>query len=363
MGVVYRARHVLLEKLVALKVLSADVAGRPDAAARFRREVKAAGRVEHPNVVRASDAGEAGGTLFLVMELLDGADLARLTGERGPWPVAEACAAARQAALGLQHAFEQGLVHRDVKPSNLFLTTAGVVKVLDLGLARLYAEEGGDGSLTGAGHLMGTADFMAPEQLLDSHSADIRADLYSLGCTLYHLLAGDPPFGDEAYPTTARKREAHLQEPAPDIRARRPDVPAGLAAVLRRLLAKRPGERYATPAEVAAALEPFAAGARLDRVPDGEWVTVVSPVDSGGSGRREPAPEKAPASRTGRRRWLTLAAVLLVAGGLGLGTWAWRGRRVPPAPPQLTVRAFRILRYQDMGDNYLLLNSSPDWGK
>src|SRR5262249_33677503 len=160
----------------------------------------AGGRLEHPNLVRYTDAGEVEGKLFLVMELLDGEDLAKLVKARGPLPVAEACALVRQAALGLQHAHEQGLVHRDVKPSNLLLTTAGVVKVLDLGLARLCAAGPAGEALTSATQLMGTPDYMAPEQLLDSHAVDARTDLYSLGCTLYHLLAGDPPFGGPSYP-------------------------------------------------------------------------------------------------------------------------------------------------------------------
>jgi hypothetical protein len=260
MGEVYRARHIHLGKPFAVKVLSRRWSGQAELMSRFRREALAAGRLEHPNLVRATDAGEADGTQFLVMELLEGEDLARRTKRLGRWAVADACEAVRQAALGLQHAHEAGLVHRDVKPHNLFLTTDSVVKVLDLGLARLREGAVPAGEETQPGMFLGTPDYAAPEQLLDSRTADARADLYGLGCALFYLLAGMPPFGDARHPTTASKRQAHLTEPPPELRALRADVPEGLAAVVAKLLAKDPQQRYATAAEVAAALAPFAAG-------------------------------------------------------------------------------------------------------
>jgi urea transport system substrate-binding protein len=280
MGMVFRARHVRLKKEFALKILSPDLARDHEAIRRFEREIEALGRLEHIHLVRASDAGVENGVPFVVMELLDGRDLAELTQQRGPWPIAEACAAVRQAALGLQHAFERGLVHRDVKPSNLWLTPDGVVKVLDLGLARLRGEEGGSAPMTAAGMWMGTPDYMAPEQIRDSRSADIRADLYSLGCTLFHLLSGEPPFGPSTHPTLWQKREAHLSEPPPNIRQRRPDVPAELAKVMARLLSKRPEDRYQTPEEAAAALAPFVENAVLARLltADRETLPKISDV-------------------------------------------------------------------------------------
>lgn len=263
-GMIFRARHQRLKKEFALKVLSPRLAGDRNAKRRFEREIEALGRLEHPHLVRASDAGVENGVPFVVMELLDGMDLARLTEQRGPWPIAEACEAARQAALGLQHTHERGLVHRDIKPSNLWLTSTGFVKVLDLGLARLGAPRSGGSSMTRAGIWMGTPDYIAPEQILDSHNIDIRADLYSLGCTLYHLLCGAPPFGTASHPELRDKNDAHLREMAPDIRQRRPEVPNKLARVVNKLLSKRPQDRYATPAEAAAALQPFAQTARLE---------------------------------------------------------------------------------------------------
>jgi hypothetical protein len=258
MGAVYEAEHRAMQRTVALKVINRAATSRPGAVERFRREVRAAARLSHPNVVSTYDAEDAGGTLFLVMEHVDGVSLGRLVKENGPLPVAEACAYVRKAALGLQHAHERGMVHRDVKPDNLILVASpgasapGSVKVLDFGLAALLADRG-DG-LTDTNVVMGTPDYMAPEQAEDPRSADIRADVYSLGCTLYYLLTGRVPYPGA---TSLRTILAHREQPVPSIRRTRPEVPAGLARVLERMLAKRPEGRYQTPAEVAAALEPF----------------------------------------------------------------------------------------------------------
>jgi eukaryotic-like serine/threonine-protein kinase len=328
MGVVYKALHVRLHKEVALKLLPA--ARLCDAAAaRFRRETTAAGSLRHPNVVEATDADEADGYLFLVMELLDGWDLARLVRAHGLLPVADACEAARQAALGLQAAHERGLVHRDVKPSNLLLTTAGVVKLLDLGLARLDRGPTGEDSLTDTGLVIGTADYMAPEQAQDPHGVDIRADLYSLGCTLYRLLTGQPPFGGPAYDSPTKKLSAHARAPVPPLPAQRRDVPPGLRAVLERLLAKDPADRFTTPAEVAEALAPFAAGAALAellaeaRAREARGAAAGNPSADTDRHRhtvpiRPPAVPPTPAVRPGRRKvgGVPLAPIALACVGL-----------------------------------------------
>jgi hypothetical protein len=258
MGTVYRARHRELDKVVALKVLPAN---RVDEAvvARFRNEMKAAGRLSHPNIVTAHDAGRVGGTYYLAMDFVDGADLHAVVGRLGPLPLPDACELIRQAAVGLQHACECGLAHRDVKPSNLMLTRGGVVKVLDLGLARSLTDLPASERLTMTGVLLGTADYVAPEQIDRAHEADARADVYGLGGTLYFLLTGFAPFADRA--TWWEKLRAHTDAPIPPVRPRRPDVPAGLAALLERMLAKEPADRPATPGEVADALRPFAEGA------------------------------------------------------------------------------------------------------
>jgi serine/threonine protein kinase len=254
MGEVYRARHRRLGKLVAVKVLRETRLTSPAALARFRREMEAVGSLDHPHLVEAHDAGEQDGVIYLVLKLIDGVDLQRLVKERGPLPVGEACELVRQAALGVQYLLERGLVHRDLKPSNLMRTPSGTVKVLDLGLARLRDSIGTD-ELTTPDLVLGTPDYLAPEQIENAAAVDIRADLYSLGATLFYLLTGKPPFAHRA-PMLA-KLKAHGYEAPPDVRSLRPEVPAAVAALVARLLAKRPEQRLATPQELAAALAPF----------------------------------------------------------------------------------------------------------
>jgi serine/threonine protein kinase len=254
MGVVYKARQLVMNRQVVIKVISKALLDHPDALERFRREVHAAAQLSHPNIVYAYDAEKAGDTHFLVMEFVPGQSLDEVLRKKGPLPVAHACHYARQAALGLQHAFECGMVHRDIKPANLMLTPKGQVKILDFGLAKIASERGPGKRLTASGAYMGTPEYSAPEQATDARKADIRADLYSLGCTLYCLLAGHPPFREETAVLTIL---AHLdKEPVP-LPELRPDVPAGLWVVVARLLAKCPAYRYQTPAEVAQALTPF----------------------------------------------------------------------------------------------------------
>jgi eukaryotic-like serine/threonine-protein kinase len=263
MGTVYKARHTLLDRIVALKLLSAGRLADPQSVARFLREIKAVGKLNHPNLVRGADAGQAEGRHFLVMDFLHGLDLARLVQRLGPLPIADACELVRQAALGLQHAHEHGLVHRDIKPSNLMLTPECQLKVLDLGLARLIGDLPHGKEITDTGQYMGTADYMAPEQGLDDHAVDIRADIYSLGCTLYKLLTGRAPFVGPEYDSTFKKIQAHAHVPVPPVRDLRPDVPEALAVILDKMLSKRPAQRHATPAETAAALQQFAGGCDL----------------------------------------------------------------------------------------------------
>ncbi len=274
MGAVYKAEHLLMGRTVALKVINRDLTGAPAMVERFVREVKAAARLAHPNIVTAFDADQAGDTHFLVMEYVEGASLAKRVQECGPLPVREACDYVRQAALGLQYAWERGMVHRDVKPQNLMLTPDGQVKVLDFGLARFAAEAApaasssaaaaapGPAALTQVGAVLGTPDYIAPEQAVSPQTADVRADVYSLGCTLYDLLTGQPPFPDG---TALEKVQAHVGRAPRPLAEVRPDVPAGLARVVEKMMAKSPADRYQTPAEAAAALEPFARAARPRR--------------------------------------------------------------------------------------------------
>jgi serine/threonine protein kinase len=263
MGAVYRALHTTLDRFVALKILPAQALADDQVVSRFQQEMKAVGRLEHPNIVRAYDAREIDEKHVLVMELVEGKNIAEVVESRGRLTVADACETVRQAAVGLQYVHEKGLVHRDVKPSNLMLTPEGQVKILDLGLARFRTRQPSDHEMTRAGQAVGTPHYMAPEQVTDSRTADTRADVYGLGCTLYRLLSGRAPYDEPRYEDALDVLTAHLAEPVPSIREVRPDTPDALAAVLDQMLAKSPSDRFETPGQVAAALEPFAQGCDL----------------------------------------------------------------------------------------------------
>jgi urea transport system substrate-binding protein len=311
MGTVFKAEHRLLERPVVIKVVHPELIHDAELLERFRREARLAAKLAHPNVVTVYEAEQIGPMHLLVMEFIGGEDLAELVRKRGPLPVAVACELARQAAVGLQHIHEQGLVHRDIKPGNLILTDSGQLKVLDLGLAFLKTGAPKDRSLTLPQQSMGTVDYMAPEQWEDSHGVDIRADIYSLGCTLYHLLVGSPPFGTSQAPNPARQMWAHHLAPVPPIREKRPDVPEPLAAILNRMLAKKRAQRFAVPAEVAAALEPCTAGCDVSC-----FLTcgMVQPGSRQGGGAAPPLGAHNPQTR---RRWLAGALTLLAAGAAG----------------------------------------------
>jgi WD40 repeat protein len=324
MGQVFQARHSRLGRVVALKLISPQHLGDPAARRRFLREMRSLSRLDHPNIVRALDAGEEeGGRLYLVMDFVEGADLAHLVKEQGGLPIGQACDCARQAALALQHAHDKGLVHRDVKPSNLLRTPDGTVKLLDVGLARLRAPEEAEGSttLTDTGMAMGTPDYVAPEQITDSKRVDIRADLYSLGCTLYHLLSGRPPF---AGGMVAHKLLRHQTEEPEALAALRPEVPAALAAVVQKLMAKKPEERYQSPAEVAAAL------GHLLRT--GKWAAGPFAGVAGWGAMPASLLRRARPTWQGRRLLAALAIVGLLFASVGLAVWFWPQPR--PAPPE-----------------------------
>ena len=254
MGAVYKAEHEMLRRIVALKVLKQELTSGAEFIERFKREMLAVGRLDHPNIVRALDAGESGGTLYLAMEYVPGHDLQQHLLKRVRLPLQEACDLIRQAATGLQHAHENRLVHRDIKPSNLLLNTQGQVKILDLGLARLTGEDRPAADIS-YGMCLGTPDYMAPEQWESLIEVDGRADLYSLGCTLFAFLAGRPPFAEAA--SIPAKGVAHMRTPIPDVRKFAPEVPAPVAILINRLLAKERDNRPASAAEVVSILSPF----------------------------------------------------------------------------------------------------------
>jgi hypothetical protein len=296
MGVVCLAHNVPLDRPEVLKVLTPALVGRPDAADRFLREMRAAAKLDHANVVRAYSAFRAGDRLVFAMEYVAGTDLAKLVKENGPLPVPVACLYARQAALGLQHALDRGLIHRDIKPHNLMLRAepdgGHTVKVLDFGLAKAAREGGEATDLTGPGQVLGTPDYVAPEQARDGAAADTRADVYSLGCTLYFLLAGRAPFGGRS---VLEVLTAHMVAPPTPL----PGVPADLWAVIARMLAKDPAGRYQTPGEAAQALAPFAGG-QAELAETATWGPASKTVGTG--------PGERPGDGGGRR-WLVPAAV------------------------------------------------------
>lgn len=283
MGRVFRAEHSAMGRIVALKILSADLVNSPRAKEFFLREVRAASRLNHPSIVTAFDANEVSGVHFLVMELVQGPNLDKLVRERGPLSPPVACEYIRQVATGLEHAFEQGMVHRDIKPSNLLLkgepdsSKPGLVKISDFGLARLApirAENAGSNHgtiLVEENTIIGTPDYLAPEQAKSLHQADIRSDIYSLGCTLFFLLTGRVP-----YPGTKglEKIIKHSTDPVPLPSAIVPGIPPEVDSLVVKMMAKDPVDRPQTPKEVAESITLAMGPGQGDSV----MVALASPV-------------------------------------------------------------------------------------
>ncbi len=426
MGAVFLCEHAVMRRKVAVKVLPASRADDPAHVERFHREARAVAHLRHPNIVTAYDVDRDHNVHFLVLEYVDGNTFHRIVKARGPMSPLRAAHYIRQAALGLQHAHEAGLVHRDVKPSNLLLDRTGTVKVLDLGLARFFGDPPDDLSRRHAESPVGTMDYMAPEQALNSHAVDIRADVYGLGATFYYLLAGHGPFREG---TAAQKMVWHQVRPPRPIHELRPEVPEGLSAVITRMIAKAPDDRYQTPGEVGEALAPwtkepippppaeempplapaeaapglpvvlyppsptpmpvstregsadFSFGARPSTTPTavmGLAQDATKPPPAGarpvrnGQAASGPAP---PPARGKARRWAVVALALVVlAGAAGLAAFLMRGAggtpgAAAPAPPgraeprlRLLVPAYFYPAGEGLAEWYRLLDSAEAAG-
>lgn len=345
MGMVFKAIHRSMNRIVAVKMISHQMLGSADLIKRFQREVRVAATLEHTNIVRAYDADESRGVNFLVMEYVRGDNLSRIVRNAGPLPLDKAVDCIRQAAVGLQHAHERGIVHRDIKPGNLLLSDQGVVKILDLGLAhidesiRQNPEEDAENDngrpyisrteLTAAGAVLGTASFMAPEQSLDAHLVDFRSDIYSLGCTLYYLLTGDTPYsGSTVFKVFVEHREAAI----PSLKDERPDVPDSLDVVFHRMVAKKPEERFQSIAEFLVALDDCRITLpRQDAVStfDAEETKIV-----GSNAVNPPSNTEQPA----RNKWMSLPQLLWVASAatvIALVALNWPDRHSPVMEPPM----------------------------
>jgi serine/threonine protein kinase len=326
MGQVFKARHRRMDRIVAIKLLPERMMQDRAWISRFEREVHAAAKLSHPNIVAAYDADEFDGIHFLAMEYVDGKDLSTLIRERGPLPYLKAIKAILQVAKGLEFAHSKGVIHRDIKPANLLLDTKGAIRILDMGLARIdsHAESLRQDDLTGSGAMMGTVSYMAPEQAIDAKHADARADIYSLGCTLHFLLLAKAPYDGDSLMATLL---AHREQGIPSLSTAKPDIPSQLDIAFRRMVAKRAEDRYQTMSEVVAELKQFLASpnapsqirelanpqALSDTVPSRQAAAMVDGIDllmsiPADAVSRSRSTRKS--LRSGRRnKWLSLGVV------------------------------------------------------
>jgi serine/threonine protein kinase len=305
MGSVFLCEHKFMRRRVAVKVLPTAKAADPSSLERFYREAKASGAVKHPNIVHAYDIDQDENLHFLVMEYVDGASLQEIVKKSGPLSVERACHYMSQAAAALDHASRAGLVHRDIKPGNILVDRHGVVKILDMGLARFFNDDEDMLTRKYDENVLGTADYLAPEQADDSHTVDVRADIYSLGGTFYFVLTGRTPFGEGSVP---QKLMWHRTRQPKPINAYRADMPAEVQAVLDKMMAKEPGQRYQQPEEICAALAPWTQ-APIAPPSESEMPQLCPAI----SGSATPAPSSSaplvgPGSLTGRKPWQVAGA-------------------------------------------------------
>ncbi|MEQ8787639.1 MAG: bifunctional serine/threonine-protein kinase/formylglycine-generating enzyme family protein [Pirellulaceae bacterium] len=340
MGEVYRARHRAMDRTVALKLLAPRGRCSGETVERFKQEVRFAGRLSHPNIITAYDAGEHAGAMFLVMEFAEGEDLGTLVKRRGPLPPALALECIRQAAQGLDYAHRQGVIHRDVKPGNLLLDTSGTIRVLDLGLARLESETSSVDSLTPESGCLGTIDFMSPEQASAPREAGVRCDIYSLGCTLYYLLTGRPTYEGASI---VDRLLAHRELPIPELASRVRGASPSLQCLFSQLVAKAPDDRPSTMAEVVEQVEAELSRCMEDVEPRQQLALLVGCREEGAgtiSLRDGGTLVDVSARPRSPRRLPTKTVLAVVAFGIGLLLLAgslWRGEHARQAPTEASA--------------------------
>lgn len=323
MGAVFRANDTRLGRTVAVKILSRDQSDE-ETIRRFRNEAQSAARLDHPNIARVFFVGESSGWNYIVFEFIEGINLRDLVDERGPLAVEDALNYTLQITEALAHSSSRDVVHRDIKPSNVLVTAEGQAKLVDMGLARLHQVESSSDDLTASGVTLGTFDYISPEQARDPRVADVRSDIYSLGCTLFYLLTGQPPFPEG---TALQKLLRHNDEERPDVRQLRPDLPASVAALISRMLAKRPSQRFQSPADLTASI--LLIGQELGLTLITQRGAAVLPVASASSQWRQTAWQIAGAVA------LLAAAVIVLDSFLTAGT-----RSLEPRPqPKLLAAA------------------------
>lgn len=320
MGAVFRGIDTRLDRVVAVKVLATPQTSDAESHARFEMEARSAARLDHPNIARVHYVGEERGHRYLVFEYIEGANLRDLVYANGPFPLADALRYMLQIADALMHAWQRDVVHRDIKPSNILVTAEGQAKLVDMGLARFERAEKTNDDLTSSGVTLGTFDYMAPEQARDSRQADIRSDIYSLGCTFYYMLTGKPPYPDGS---ALQKLLLHQSGDLPNLAQSRPDVPESVVDVFETMLAKRPEDRFQNPAELLAAL-----------IAVTEQLGIVYPQISLPAGWSTRPQELTWFHR--HAAWL-VPTVLLLLSVLTLGI-VWHRQQPPPAFPELRTR-------------------------
>jgi serine/threonine protein kinase len=366
-----------LKRVVAVKMLATAMLKDAATVARFQREVEAAAKLRHPNIVATDDADESMGVHFLVMEYVEGADLSALVKRNGPFPVAEAVNYILQAARGLEFAHGEGVVHRDVKPANLLLDKKGCVKVLDMGLARIESNEHAapQAELTGTGAVMGTVDYMSPEQAFNTRDADARADIYSLGCSLYYLITGKAAYSGDSI---LEKLLAHREKPIPSLRDSQPEVPHELECVFNKMVAKKREDRHQTMTAVVADLErcgggrDIASGTRpsVSLDPDNDLLTFLRDIQAAATHKPKPTKPKTASGQSGnhRTRWSLIAAGVLSVLSLSLGLFFFlptQGGRLlvevnePDAVVQVLDESGKVEISQPSGKRPLSLSVEP----